>query len=301
MGRDDGFYKAILDNLYDGVYFVDRDRRITYWNRGAERITGYEGAAVLGRCCAENLLMHVDASGAELCQAGCPLSAAMGDGGIREAQVFLHHASGHRVPVSVRVAPLRDADGTIVGAVEVFSENSAVVTALERLQELRREVEEDALTGVGSRRYAEIRLQSAIADCARHGERSGVLFLDVDHFKQVNDTYGHDTGDRVLRMVADTLRVNVRSTDSVGRWGGEEFIVLLPGVESQALSTIAEKLRTLVSHSWVAVREGRLAVTVSVGGTVTRPSDTLESLLRRVDDLLYRSKAAGRDRVTVAD
>jgi diguanylate cyclase (GGDEF)-like protein/PAS domain S-box-containing protein len=300
MGGDDSFYKAILDSLYDGVYFVDRERRITYWNGGAERITGYPSAAVLGRSCADNVLMHVDTCGTELCRAGCPLARSMSDGGVHEAQVFLHHADGHRVPVLVRVAPLRDADGTIVGAVEVFSENSAAVNAMQRVEELTREVDEDPLTGVASRRYTELRVASALADCRRHGQPAGLLFVDVDHFKQVNDRYGHEAGDRVLRMVAETLRLGVRSTDVVGRWGGEEFVVLLPRVDAESLAPIGEKLRMLVASSWLEVGEDRLRVTVSLGATVTRPTDTPATLLRRADQLLYQSKSGGRDRLTLA-
>src|SRR5512142_1670458 len=121
MTEEKDFYKDIIDNLYDGVYFVDRDRVITYWNKGAERITGYKAAQVIGRACRDNVLNHVTADGTELCDAECPLAACMWDGKVREADVFLHHADGHRVPVLGRAAPLRDEAGNITGAVETFS------------------------------------------------------------------------------------------------------------------------------------------------------------------------------------
>jgi diguanylate cyclase (GGDEF)-like protein/PAS domain S-box-containing protein len=300
MLGDDGFYKAVLDNLYDGVYFVDRDRRIRYWNLGAERITGYPSAAVVGQRCADNLLVHVDGEGRELCRHGCPLARAMEDGGTHEAQVFLHHASGHRVPVSVRIAPLRDAAGNIVGAVEVFNESSALLHTQQRVDELTRAAEEDALTGVGNRRHGELQLAAALTECSVHGRCSGLLFLDVDHFKQVNDRFGHAAGDRVLRMVADTLRHNVRATDTVARWGGEEFLVLIPRVDPRGLSGIADKLRMLVAASHLKSGGAQLRVTVSIGGTMTRPGDTVETLLARADESLYRSKSEGRDRTSIA-
>jgi len=300
MAGDDGFYKSVLDNLYDGVYFVDRERRITYWNRGAERITGYPAEQVMGRCCSENVLMHVDECGGQLCQAACPLWHSMRDGATREAQVFLHHASGHRVPVSVRVAPLHAAAGTLIGAVEVFSDNTSMVRVQQRVSDLVRAVEQDPLTGIGNRRYIETRLESALLERQVHGETSGVLFFDVDHFKRVNDTFGHDVGDAVLRMVAKTLARNVRGSDTVGRWGGEEFVAVLVGVSELGLQAAADKLRTLVATCSLDNEHGVIRVTVSVGATLARAEDTLETLIRRADRLLYQSKAAGRDRVSLA-
>ena len=96
MSEEKDFFKGIIDNLYDGIYFVDRHRTITYWNKGAERITGYSAAETIGRGCRENLLNHVTADGVQLCQRDCPLAAVMEDGNEREAEVYLHHANGHR-------------------------------------------------------------------------------------------------------------------------------------------------------------------------------------------------------------
>ena len=104
---EDDFERAVIDHLYDGVYYVDRARRIRYWNDGAERLTGYGAATVVGQFCYHNLLNHIDAAGTQLCRTGCPLAATMEDGEPREAEVFLRHQAGHRVPVRVRTAPVR--------------------------------------------------------------------------------------------------------------------------------------------------------------------------------------------------
>ena len=101
-----GFYRELLDNLYEGVYYVDRQRRITFWNKAAETITGYSRREVLGHKCFQNLLKHVDDQGVSLCLSACPLAQTIQDGQPRSTSVYLHHKDGHRLPVAVRVAPL---------------------------------------------------------------------------------------------------------------------------------------------------------------------------------------------------
>ena len=299
MSRNPDFYKEVIDNLYDGVYFVDRSRTITYWNKGAERITGYRKEEVIGRSCHDNLLNHCTAGGVQLCLGDCPLAACMEKGIPQEAEVFLHHADGHRVPVLIRAAPFHDPEGNIVGAVETFSADRGAVTVRQQLRELRQQVRIDPVTGISNRLYLEGRLRALVAEFeGRSG--AGVVFLDIDHFKQLNDAHGHDAGDRVLRMVAATLKNSLRETDVVGRWGGEEFLAILFDVTSpKGLETSCEKLRTLVELSRLDLAGVSLSVTISLGGTLLRPGDTPESLVHRSDELMYRSKQAGRNRATI--
>jgi diguanylate cyclase (GGDEF)-like protein/PAS domain S-box-containing protein len=301
MSEDKDFYKDIIDNLYDGVYFVDRERVITYWNKGAERITGYAGEKVIGRSCRDNVLNHVTAAGVQLCNDGCPLAACMLDGNVREADVFLHHADGHRVPVLVRAAPLRDAEGNITGAVETFSSDAGVMTVRKELRELRHTVQTDMLTGIGNRQLLERRLRGAIAELEHQTDTAaGLLFIDIDRFKPLNDSYGHDIGDKALGMVAATLRHNLRDTDIVGRWGGDEFLAILSDVGSlEAFQSVAEKLRMLVEYSRLDLAATSLTITISVGATLFLPTDTPESIVRRADALMYQSKQAGRNQVII--
>jgi diguanylate cyclase (GGDEF)-like protein/PAS domain S-box-containing protein len=293
--NDGDQFKRILDDLHDGVYFVDRDRRITYWNKGAERITGYTADEIVGSRCSEDILVHVDAHGRSLCEDGCPAACAIDDGEPREADVFVRHCEGHRVPVHARVSPLRSDDGEIIGAAETFSDDSPHVAALERLRELEDLVMVDPLTGVGNRRYAEAAIRTRLGELRRYGWSCGLLFIDVDHFKEVNDEHGHAMGDSMLRLVAATLKANVRSFDEVARYGGEEFVVVCPNVHAELLHEIGERLRALVENSGYPRQAHPLQVTISVGATLGRPSDTVESIVTRADGLLYESKAGGRN------
>jgi diguanylate cyclase (GGDEF)-like protein/PAS domain S-box-containing protein len=300
MTDQENFYQSLLDNIADGVYFVDLNRRITYWNKGAERITGYKAEEVVGKSCMDNLLNHVNAEGRMLCKEGCPLTACMASGEPCENEVFLHHAGGQRVPVYVQTAPIRNAQGEIVGGVETFSKASPARADQLELAELRHKSDTDALTGLRNRAYVDRFLRGLLSAGEGSTYSLGVLFIDVDKFKEVNDTFGHEAGDRVLKMVSETIRNNLRKTDVVGRWGGDEFIAIVQDVASvEELREIAEKIRMLVGLSRLDLEEGSAVATVTIGGKLARKGASSESLLKRADELMYRMKRSGRNRVEV--
>ena len=291
-----GFYRELLDELHDGVYFVDRDRRITFWNRSAERITGHPAAEALGLRCRDNLLVHTDELGTNLCEEGCPLLATMADGMQRETEIYLKHRDGHRVPVLVKATPIRR-DGTIIGAVESFDDNTKRMAALEQIRGLEQLAFVDPLTELPNRRLTEATLRARFDELERYQWPFGVVMLDVDHFKSVNDALGHDAGDAVLRMIAQTLAGVSRSFDLVGRWGGEEFLAVVTNVDEDDLRRVAERYRVLVARSELRLEDQPVGITVTCGATLAAVDDTPESLLRRADELLYLGKQQGRDRV----
>ena len=293
------FYRRVLDQLYDGVYFVDAQRRITYWNAAAERITGFDSAEVVGRYCYHNILRHVDRRGAALCFDGCPLQAVIRDGTPRETQVFVHHKDGHRMPVQVRVTPMLDEAGNVVGAGEIFSQKTVRTEAERRLSELHRQLSIDPLTQVGNRQYAERSVRTHLFELQNGGPPIGLLFMDIDRFKAINDNHGHEVGDRALKTVAATLAGCVRPTDMVARWGGEEFVGVFPHVDQAGLEAVCHKILVVVRSSDVPAGDKRLPVTMSIGATLARRDEQFESLIRRADELMYRSKTDGRDRATL--
>jgi diguanylate cyclase (GGDEF)-like protein/PAS domain S-box-containing protein len=298
MWRNQDFFRELLDNLYDGVYFVDRNMVITYWNKGAERMSGFTADEMVGTGCKDNILKHIDHTGHRLCLDGCPLSAAMEDGKERQAEVYMHHRDGHRVPVLVRVAPIRDNSGQTIGAVEIFSDNSARIADLQKIEELRHLALLDSLTSLANRRYLEITLRSGLEELERYGWAFGILFIDVDNFKSVNDSYGHETGDEVLKMIAKSMTNCCRVFDTVGRWGGEEFVAIIMNVGKEDFRITAERFRQVIEHSTLTVGKDQIRVTVSIGATDAVPGDTIASLLQRADTLMYLSKQAGRNCVS---
>ena len=298
MEKNETFYEGILDNLYDGIYFVDRERKITYWNKAAERITGFRRSEALGKHCYDHILNHINDEREHLCRRNCPLARCIETGEPMQAELYLHHKEGYRLPVSIRVTPILDQDGSVIGAAELFSDNSAKALMLQRMEELETMALIDPLTRMANRRYIEMHLRNRLEEMHRYGWTFCVLFVDIDDFKRVNDTYGHDAGDKVLKIVGRTLSGNARPFDIFGRWGGEEFVAVIENVSYKTLPMIANRFRLLVENSYLSVGDRKIRVSVSIGATVARLEDTVETLLRRADQLMYQSKKAGKNRLT---
>jgi len=288
----------LLNDLFEGVYFVDNDRGITFWNKAAERITGFSTHEMLGRFCYDNILNHVDDSGKRLCFDGCPLHETLKDGKLRSAQVYLHHKNGQRVRVDVKIRPLY-VNEDIVGAAEVFSSAELSDLSEAGLKAMERLALYDQLTQLPNRRYIDTFLDNQMRDFQTLGIPFGLLMLDLDFFKKVNDTYGHDVGDLVLRMVAGTVQSAIRKNDFVGRWGGEEFVAILRGVTQQELQMVAEKICKIVAQAGLTHNDESIQVTISIGATMMLPQDNINTLIQRADHALYTSKHEGRNRVTV--
>ncbi|RJQ46620.1 MAG: GGDEF domain-containing protein [Nitrospiraceae bacterium] len=299
MDLNEDYYKKVLDNLYDGIYFIDQGMKIIYWNKGAENHTGYTHADVIGKNCWKNILMCVNEEGIKLCSGSCPISQTAADGCLREVDVYIHHKEGHLIPVSMRIAPIRDLAMQVVVAVEIYNESSPKFTLHQKIEELKKLTLVDPLTELGNRQYIEINLKGKLEELKRYDWSVGVLFIDIDNFKEINDNYGHNTGDQALKIVGRTMLNTLRTFDIIGRWGGEEFVAVIVNVDDEKLATVAERLRRLVERSGISRNSDRLGVTVSIGGTLARKDDTIDTVIKRADKLMYKSKASGRNCISI--
>ncbi|WP_232059318.1 GGDEF domain-containing protein [Kineobactrum salinum] len=171
------------------------------------------------------------------------------------------------------------------------SEGEALARANDHLHEL---AITDSLTGIMNRYRIEHLVQVALANAERYGQAFSLVLFDIDHFKQVNDSYGHDEGDRILKTLVNSLVPCLREGDQLGRWGGEEFMVLIPGTHLGGATEFAERLRARVVATDYGLRD---PVTVSLGVTEWFPGDSLKDLLVRADSAMYRAKKAGRNQV----
>jgi len=204
--------------------------------------------------------------------------------------------------IRLRCYPVADAEGGVTRS----AATAVDVTELKRAQlelersnaELERQAFFDRLTGAANRRYFESLLDREVERADRYGTPFALVMFDLDHFKRVNDTWGHDVGDLVLQEVARIVDERLREADVLGRWGGEEFMILLPGDVAEQAAVAAEAVRERVAeHAFP--RAGR--VTISLGVAGYRPGEPRMELLRRLDQALYRAKREGRNRVVVAE
>ena len=297
---DASLYHYILDKIKDGVYFVDREKRIRLWNRGAEAITGFSRSEVIGEHCYSHWLSHVDGSGRMLCTDGCPLQRALDTGIPIETDVYLQHKQGHRIPVKIQTCALRDSQNKLIGAVEIFHSTMAEQRNDQLIEELSYLAMIDDLTRLPNRRHFDMQLDRRLAELGRFGWPFGTLMIDIDNFKQVNDSAGHQAGDEILRLVARTLSANCRAFDTIARWGGEEFGAIIVNVREQELRKVAAKLRAMVEASELRDFSEVLShVTISIGGAVAQPNESAAELMRRTDLMLYAAKRSGRNRVCI--
>jgi diguanylate cyclase (GGDEF)-like protein/PAS domain S-box-containing protein len=286
--RNNFFQTFILENLNDGILISDQHRRIIYWNKSAERLTGYQSCEIIGKPC--NLLKYVNNEGEDVCQEACLVSDVIYGKTIWESEVYIRHREGHWIPVLLRVVPIQKPNGKITEIVEILHDSSQKVALLQQIERLTEETLMDSLTGLGNRRASEITLQAKLNEMQRYGWPFGIQFIDIDHFKRINDDYGHVAGDSLLKIIAHTLLDNSRSFDFLGRWGGDEFIIINPNVTKSQLVALAKRNQILIEKSGLRTGSAAIQISISIGITLAHSNDTIGSLVERADQLMYQNK-----------
>jgi diguanylate cyclase (GGDEF)-like protein/PAS domain S-box-containing protein len=289
---NDFFQTFILENLNDSVLISDKHRKITYWNKSAERLTGYKSYETIGKPC--DLLKYVNDEGTDVCQESCLISKTDTRRIIYESEVYIRHHDGHWISVLLRMVPIRNQWGKITGMVEILRNNSQKVALIQQIERLTEETLIDSLTGLGNRRAAEITLQTKLNEAQSYGWSFGLQFIDIDHFKRINDEYGHAKGDAFLKIIARTLLDNSRSFDFLGRWGGDEFIIINPNITKSQLVAMAKRYQMLIEKSSLKVGSDQIQMSISIGVTLVHSNDTINSLVERADQLMYQCKASRR-------
>lgn len=290
--------KLIVNNSYDGIYIVDRDRKIIYGNKAAKNLTGYSNSDLIGDYCYEKMINTTDSNGMKSCKIDCPAVKSMRDNEIKEVDAYFYHKDGDKIPVFLKVLPYKNENNEIIGAIEIFSENSQRKQVSEKIKNLEKLVMLDELTKIPNRRYLENIIQIKLNEHLLNEVKFGLIFMDIDNFKEFNDNYGHDIGDLVLKTISKTFSNNLRGDDIIGRWGGEEFVAVCSVVNIDNLKKIAEKLRILVENTFVKVDKKKLRVTISVGAAIVTPEDNINTLIKKSDTLLYKSKRNMKNCIT---
>lgn len=277
-----------LNSTNDAVWITDENLVIVFANEAMEHVSGYSRDELLGNT---PLILR---SGLHDPAFYAEFHDCLNHGKDFRATFINRHKSGCLYYVEQSIASLRDASGRISHHVGVAKDITAQV---EREALLREQAHRDQLTGLLNRHAGEAELQRCKLQALTSGLSFGLVLGDIDHFKRVNDHWGHSMGDRVLQTVARVLQDTVRSGDHVVRWGGEEFLIILPDVSLAMAQELAERIRAAV-HARLMPDVGQCSISMGVGGWQLGESDA--ALLQRVDAALYASKERGRNQVTAA-
>ncbi len=286
-------FRILVENTSDVFWRVDADFLLQYVSPAITQLLGYPPAALKGISLFELMNNRHAESLRQRCLERLSEPAFSGEETVvMEAQTY--RQDGRAVWCEVVSMPVRDDFGEVIGWQGVTRDISQ---RKHREEMLMRQAYEDELTKLcNRRRFRELGRQEE-ERVRRYGRDISLILLDIDHFKKVNDAFGHDAGDMVLKAVAETLKRSVRGADVVGRLGGEEFCVLLPETDLESARLVAEKLRKYVAVLKVDIGYKTLAVTVSLGVAHAKGEEArLESLLKQSDEALYAAKRGGRNR-----
>jgi diguanylate cyclase (GGDEF)-like protein/PAS domain S-box-containing protein len=288
-------FRQLVDSVREyAIYLLDRDGHIRSWNLGAELMQGYRAAEIIGQPFSVlHTLNDLERGGPQ------ELLQTSAEHGRAETEGWRVRRDGSRFWAHTLVTTLLDRDGELYAFAVItrdLTESKRQEEELRRSQDRSRRywtaAISDPLTGAFNRRYMLNHLRGALE--RNDAPRASLLLFDVDHFKAINDSHGHDAGDIALKRIADIARQISRESDMLFRLGGDEFVLYLPGVSLAGARVIAQRLREAVAHS---APPGGRAVTISIGVAERRKEDSVENWLRVADTALYAAKQGGRNRV----
>lgn len=277
-----------LDRLSEGITIIDSNDKLVLYNNQAAEYLGIDKSRIGVGVSLQKLTKHTGSKNKKAVDPGSLLMQQLDASRQGKPQFFERELKGGRI-LSVRANPIPGG-----GVITLYTDITERKAFEKKLIDL---ATRDELTGLVNRREFFTLANHEEERAKREGHVVSVMMVDADYFKKINDTYGHAAGDEVLRHLADKCRNIFRKTDVVGRYGGEEFSVMLPGAQEDMARVIAERLRSSVAASPVKTDKGEVNYTISIGIACAKGKDVkIEELLDRADRALYLAKAQGRNR-----
>lgn len=312
-------FRLLAENMADIVWRADAHMRFTYINAADERVRGFAREAVLGTTLKDNLTPQGQTTLDEVAHERRAIELTPSKGTALKYELPMRHTDGGDVWVEISSVPVYGSDGRISGyqgvgrdisrrkqqEAQLLASNHQLENELHKVAEEKSALQElatlDPLTGIYNRRFLDAALPRELARAQRTGQPLAVIMLDLDHFKRVNDQHGHAAGDEVLKALAQLLKAGARESDLICRYGGEEFVAVMPSMSTtQARERVESWRKQLESTPVLPTTAPNARITLSAGVAMfPTHGDGPEQLLARADEMLYKSKQEGRNRVTV--
>lgn len=308
----------LAENMADIVWRVDAQMHFTYVNAADQRTRGFLPQEVIGTHVRDNLTPQGQGMLEDMFREGREIEASNLRGIPLKYELPMRHKDAGEIWIEMSSVPIYASDGTIKGYQGVGRDVSGrrqyenhllqshqklenqLTEAVEEKSVLQEMVIRDGLTSLYNRRYLDTTLPRELAHAEREGKPLAIIMLDLDHFKKINDQYGHAAGDTVLVALAELLKKGARDSDFIYRYGGEEFVAIMPNMSADQALERVESWRMRLKRMRVTAGEFQISVTLSAGIAVfPEHGRTANVLLTRADEMLYQSKAAGRNRISV--
>ncbi len=294
-GDEQLFYSQLLSQLNDGIAFTDNQGNVTHWNDSLDRMTGIGSDGMIGKSW-DGPSVGITSASNDSEPTSCPVKMCLRTQSQQVRTMSIKSPGGTETPVQVRVSPVVGKVPGSFGTIVVIRDLSDQANMQQRLESLHLQVTRDALTGIANRAELDRRLSELAGIAMGGGTTFSLIICDIDHFKRVNDTYGHPAGDEALIKFAEVLSSFSRGDDLVARYGGEEFVFLAVGCDNATAAKRAEAIREKLEKTPLPSL-GNNAVTASFGVTQFQAGDRAETILARADRALLRAKDNGRNRV----
>jgi diguanylate cyclase (GGDEF)-like protein/PAS domain S-box-containing protein len=298
--NDPAIYQTVLDGLETGVYIVDRNRRICFWNEGAEKITGYLRQNVVGHFLRDHLLTTSDASKDLDSDLDDPINLAFRDGKPSILKASILHNDGYRLPIVLRTNPIRNSRGKVIGAAESFERNRAAFETTRR-RSSRADIDclnLDEVTGVAAQSFMQTQLLENLISFAGHGISFAIILLQIDDMDRYRASRGPGVVFLIQRIVAQSIENCLRPTDLVGCWDNHRFLGILMDCKESEVALVGERTKRMVARSEMEWWGDKFSVTSSVGCAACREGDNMEALVARAEASLRESIVKGGNRVT---
>ena len=289
------FFQSLMSSADDGIAFTNSEGVVTRWNDAMESLTSVVAEAIIDQEWSPEAL-HFTHSESNADEELDLVRCCLATGNVFSRSMVIHQPGGPSIPVHVKVTPVTGSQPGVLGTVVIVEDLSEQKVMLRKLENLHQKSTLDGLTGMANRAYFDEQLEISTKLAQLGKESFSLVICDIDHFKRVNDVYGHPAGDDAIRCFAEIMKAHSRDGDIVARYGGEEFLLLTPKCDNATTARRAELIREALERTRLEAIGGE-SITASFGVTEFQPGDSPETVLARADRALLKAKDNGRNRV----